>query len=49
MYIPTRVHIYIYTQDSEGRAHSVQHGAAGDAARELDVDSGLDVSIVHYI
>ncbi|KAG6459574.1 hypothetical protein O3G_MSEX011449 [Manduca sexta] len=33
-------------QDSEGRAHSMQHGATGDAARpDLvgDVDSGLDV------
>ncbi|XP_013143458.1 PREDICTED: neurofibromin isoform X1 [Papilio polytes] len=30
-------------QDSEGRAHSVQHGVAGDAAREHgDADSGLD-------
>ncbi|XP_060809014.1 neurofibromin [Amyelois transitella] len=33
-------------QDSEGRAHSMQHGAAGDAARAEqggDADSGLDV------
>ncbi|XP_045770385.1 neurofibromin [Maniola jurtina] len=31
-------------RDSEGRAHSVQHGSAGDAARDLDLDSasGLD-------
>ncbi|XP_050358345.1 neurofibromin isoform X1 [Nymphalis io] len=29
-------------QDSEGRAHSVQHGATGDAARDLEIDSGLD-------
>ncbi|XP_049883616.1 neurofibromin isoform X3 [Pectinophora gossypiella] len=32
-------------QDSEGRAHSMQHGPVGDAAREqnVDTDSGLDV------
>ncbi|KAJ0182942.1 hypothetical protein K1T71_000918 [Dendrolimus kikuchii] len=32
-------------QDSEGRAHSMQHGATGDAARvdHADNDSGLDV------
>ncbi|KAJ2943372.1 hypothetical protein O0L34_g12181 [Tuta absoluta] len=30
-------------QDSEGRAHSMQHGPVGDAAREIvDGDSGLD-------
>ncbi|XP_050358352.1 neurofibromin-like isoform X2 [Nymphalis io] len=29
-------------RDSEGRAHSVQHGATGDAARDLEIDSGLD-------
>ncbi|XP_061727749.1 neurofibromin [Cydia pomonella] len=31
-------------RDSEGRAHSMQHGTSGDAARgEQDADSGLDV------
>nr|XP_037875143.1 neurofibromin isoform X8 [Bombyx mori] len=32
-------------QDSEGRAHSMQHGASGEAARDImgDSDSGLDV------
>ncbi|KAI8433311.1 hypothetical protein MSG28_015359 [Choristoneura fumiferana] len=32
------------SQDSEGRAHSMQHGTSGEAARaEQDPDSGLDV------
>ncbi|XP_075988650.1 neurofibromin 1 isoform X13 [Anticarsia gemmatalis] len=37
--------VSITHQDSEGRAHSMQHGATGDAAKnELDADSGFDVS-----
>jgi hypothetical protein len=45
--ISSLVWCVIGEQDSEGRAHSMQHGATGDAARidQGDADSGLDVSI----
>lgn len=39
----------VFKQDSEGRAHSMQHGATGEAARNEqggDADSGFDVSVV---
>ncbi|XP_075988639.1 neurofibromin 1 isoform X3 [Anticarsia gemmatalis] len=43
--VPTSKDSIGVPRDSEGRAHSMQHGATGDAAKnELDADSGFDVS-----